>query len=68
MARGRVKWYSEEKGYGFIESEAGEPLLVHYPDIVGEGFRKLEEGGEVEFEVVEGRSGRKQAARVEALG
>jgi CspA family cold shock protein len=69
VARGRVKWFSEEKGYGFIEDEeSGEEFFVHYTEIVGEGFRTLEEGGEVEFEIVEGRRGRKQASRVEAVG
>jgi CspA family cold shock protein len=63
MAHGRVKWFSEEKGYGFIEGE-GEDFFVHYTEIVGEGFRMLEEGSEVEFEVVEDRRGRKQAAGV----
>jgi cold shock protein len=69
VARGRVKWFSEEKGYGFIEDEeSGEDFFVHYTEIVGEGFRTLEEGGEVEFEVVEGQRGRKQASRVEVVG
>ena len=67
MARGRVKWFSEEKGYGFIEGEE-EDFLVHYTEIVGEGFRTLEEDSEVEFEVVEDRRGRKQAAWVEVVG
>jgi CspA family cold shock protein len=67
VARGRVKWFSEEKGYGFIEGEE-EDLLVHYTEIVGEGFRTLEEDSEVEFEVVEDRRGRKQAAGVEVVG
>lgn len=68
MARGRVKWFSDEKGYGFIESEGGgEDLFVHYSEIVGEGFRTLEEGTEVEFEVVDGRRG-KQASKVEVVG
>ncbi len=57
MARGRVKWFSDEKGYGFIEPEDGsEDLFVHYSEIVGEGFRTLEEGSSVEFEVVDGRA------------
>ncbi len=67
MARGRVKWFSEEKGYGFIEGEE-QDFLVHYTEIVGEGFRTLEEDCEVEFEVVEDRRGRKQAAGVEVVG
>lgn len=65
--RGRVKWFSDEKGYGFIEMEDGEDLFVHYSEIVGEGFRSLEEGTEVEFDVVESQKG-KQASRVEVVG
>lgn len=69
MGRGKVKWFSDEKGYEFIEnSEGGEDLFVHYSEISGEGFRTLEEGTEVEFEVVEGRGGKKQASRVEVVG
>ena len=68
MARGRVKWFSDEKGYGFIEPESGgEDLFVHYSEIVGEGFRTLGEGSSVEYEVVDGRRG-KQASRVEVVG
>jgi cold shock protein len=67
VARGRVKWFAEAKGYGFIESEE-EDLFVHYTEIVGDGFRTLEEGSEVEFEIVEGRRGRRQAAAVEVVG
>ena len=68
MARGRVKWFSEEKGYGFIENEEdGEDLFVHFPEIVGEGFKSLDEGAKVEFEVIEGRRG-KQASKVEVVG
>jgi CspA family cold shock protein len=67
VARGRVKWFSEEKGYGFIEGEE-EDFLVHYTEIVGDGFRTLEEDSEVEFEVVEDRRGRTQAAGVEVVG
>lgn len=69
MARGKVKWFSNEKGYGFIEnSEGGEDLFVHFSEISGEGFRTLEEGNEVVFEVAEGRGGKKQASRVEVVG
>jgi CspA family cold shock protein len=67
VAGGKVKWFSEEKGYGFIEGEE-EDFFVHYTEIAGEGFRALEEGSEVEFEIVEGRRGRKQASRVEVVG
>ena len=67
MARGKVEWFSEEKGYGFIEGEDGD-FFVHYTEIVGEGLRTLEEGSEVDFEVVEGRRGRKQATSFEIVG
>jgi CspA family cold shock protein len=67
VARGRVRWFSEERGYGFIE-DGEEDFFVHYTEIVGEGFRTLEEGSEVEFEIVEGRRSRKQASRVEVVG
>ena len=67
MARGRVRWFSEERGYDFIE-DGGEDFFVHYTEVVCEGLRTLEEGSEVEFEIVEGRRGRKQAARVEVVG
>ena len=66
MPRGRVKWFSDEKGYAFIEPEGGgEDLFVHYSEVAGEGFRTLEEGSTVE--VVDGRRG-KQASRVEVVG
>ncbi len=66
MPRGRVKGFSDEKGYGFIEPEdGGEDLFVHYSEVTGEGFRTLEEGSTVE--VVDGRRG-KQASRVEVVG
>ena len=68
LPRGRVKWFSDEKGYGFIEPEdGGEDLFVHYSEVTGEGFRTLEEGSKVGFEVVDGRRG-KQASRVEVVG
>jgi CspA family cold shock protein len=63
---GRVKWFSNEKGYGFIEREGGEDVFVHFSAIEGEGYRSLAEGQEVEFDVVEGPKGR-QAANVRAL-
>ena len=68
MARGRVRWFSEEKGFGLIEDDSGGPVLVHYTEIVGDGFRTLEEGGEVEFEVADDDGRRRRAARVEAVG
>lgn len=58
MPRGRVKWFSNEKGYGFIEpEEGGEDLFVHYSDIEESGFKTLEEGAEVEFETDSGPKG-----------
>lgn len=61
--QGKVKWFNPEKGYGFIEVEEGKDVFVHYSEIQDEGFKTLEEGQEVEFEVVEGNRG-PQAANV----
>ena len=57
--RGKVKWFSSKKGYGFIETEGGRDVFAHYSEIVdsAEGFRFLESGMPVEFEVVEGERG-----------
>jgi CspA family cold shock protein len=55
--RGKVKWFSDSKGYGFISQEGGPDVFVHHSNITGEGFRTLEEGQEVEFEIVEGKKG-----------
>ena len=52
-----MKWFSDTKGYGFIEQEDGGDIFVHYSAIVGEGFKSLREGQEVEFQVVEGPKG-----------
>lgn len=65
--QGRVKWFNPQKGYGFIEVEDGKDVFVHYSEIQEEGFKTLEEGQEVEFEVVEGNRG-PQAANVVKLG
>ncbi|MGM0472275.1 MAG: cold-shock protein [Bacillota bacterium] len=54
---GTVKWFDAKKGYGFIESEEGEDIFVHYSAIEEEGFKTLEDGEEVEFEIVEGEKG-----------
>jgi len=63
MTKGKVKWFNENKGYGFIERDDGPDVFVHFTAIQGEGFRSLAEGEVVEFEVVEGDKGA-QAANV----
>ncbi len=60
---GKVKWFNAEKGFGFIEREDGDDVFVHFSAIQAEGFKTLEEGQEVEFEIVEGARG-PQAANV----
>jgi CspA family cold shock protein len=60
---GRVKWFNDAKGYGFIEQEGGRDIFVHYTAIVGEGFKSLAEGQKVEFEIIEGAKG-PQATKV----
>lgn len=64
MALGKVKWFNADKGYGFIEQEGGEDLFVHYSEIQVDGFKTLEEGASVEFDVTEGRNGKAQASNV----
>ena len=61
--KGKVKWFNAEKGFGFIESEDGTDVFVHFSAIAMDGYRTLDEGAEVEFEVVEGAKG-PQAANV----
>ncbi len=57
MHRGRVKWFNESKGYGFIEREDGPDVFVHFSAIQGEGFKSLAEGQSVEFDIVEDAKG-----------
>jgi CspA family cold shock protein len=55
--RGKVKWFNETKGYGFISRDEGQEVFVHFSAIQGDGYRTLREGQEVEFEVQEGEKG-----------
>lgn len=63
MEKGKVKWFNSEKGFGFIEREGGEDVFVHFSAIQGEGYKTLEEGQEVTFDVEQGQRGA-QAANV----
>ncbi|KZZ84670.1 MULTISPECIES: cold-shock protein [Bacillaceae] len=64
MLEGTVKWFNAEKGFGFIEREDGDDVFVHFSAIQGDGFKTLEEGQKVTFEIVQGNRG-DQAANVE---
>jgi CspA family cold shock protein len=64
MANGKVKWFNPDKGYGFIEQESGEDIFVHFSEIQSEGFKTLNEGDEVVFEVATGQNGKLQATNV----
>ena len=66
MARGQVKWFDQKKGYGFISQEDGDDLFVHFSAIGGDGFKTLDEGDEVEFEISQGNKGL-QATNVTVL-
>ena len=57
MANGKVKWFNIQKGYGFISQESGPDVLVHHTSILGTGFKVLQEGETVHYEVVEGDKG-----------
>ena len=67
MAKGRVKWFNEKKGFGFISKDDGNDVFVHFSAIKRDGFKSLEEGDEVEFEVSQGPKGL-QATNVVVLG
>lgn len=67
MATGKVKWFNAEKGYGFISMEGSEDLFVHFSEIQMEGYRTLKEGQDVEFDIVDGNDGKKQAANVKVV-
>ena len=64
MAEGTVKWFNADKGYGFISREDGDDLFVHFSEIKMDGFRTLDEGQAVSFEVTEGQQGKLQASNV----
>jgi cold shock protein len=63
MVKGKVKWFNDSKGFGFLEQEGGEDVFCHFSAITGDGFKSLQEGDDVEFEVVKGPKGL-QAANV----
>ncbi len=70
MARstGTVKWFNAEKGFGFIAQEDGEDLFVHYSEIQTAGYRSLDEGARVEFEITQGKKGKQASAVTIAKG
>jgi CspA family cold shock protein len=66
MAQGTVKWFNKTKGYGFISSDSGEDIFVHYSAIQSDGFKQLKDGERVEFTVVDGKKG-PSASKVRAV-
>ena len=67
MAQGAVKWFNGDKGYGFIAAEGGPDVFVHFSAITGGGYRSLEEGQKVEFDITQGQKG-PQAENVRVIG
>ena len=66
MATGKVKWFNEQKGYGFITPENGKDVFVHFSAVLGEGYKTLAEGDAVEFEITQGPKG-EQASKVSVV-
>ena len=66
MNNGTVKWFNSEKGFGFIERENGNDVFVHFSNLVGEGYKSLEDGQSVDFDIVDGQRG-EQATNVVAV-
>ena len=64
MSQGTVKWFSSEKGYGFISQENGEDLFVHFSEIQGDGYKSLDENAKVELVIASGSNGKSQATQV----
>ena len=67
MAEGTVKWFNADKGYGFISRDEGDDVFVHFSEIQGEGFKTLDEGQAVSFEITTGQNGKLQASNVRKL-
>jgi CspA family cold shock protein len=66
MAKGKVKWFNDSKGFGFLEQEGGDDVFCHFSAITGDGFKSLQEGDAVEFEIIKGPKGL-QAADVRKI-
>jgi cold shock protein len=67
MAEGTVKWFNPDKGYGFIAREEGDDVFAHFSEIQGEGFKTLDEGQAVSFDITTGQNGKLQASNVRKI-